>query len=62
MEDTRELQREKFCGAFQAFDLAIGEFDRIGEAFENEDVRTLFELAFSAYLEWKNYVEKEQSV
>ena len=58
MEETRKLQREKFACALLAFDDVYNEFDNLVDAFDNADVRQLFELAFSAYLEWKNYVEE----
>ena len=62
MENTLKLRHEKFCCALSAFDSAYSEFDSITEAFENEGVRLLYELAFSAYLEWKNYVDNEQPI
>lgn len=59
MEKTRKAQWEKFSLAFWAFHSALDEYNYVSEAFDSDDVKMLFELACSAYLEWKNHVEEE---
>lgn len=54
MEASKEKLWEEFSLAYFAFENAYAEYDNRQEAFEDDDVKRLYELALSAYLAWKN--------